>query len=195
MKIDNETIGQLAKSLVQPDRLQAAAGLAGAGLQMPYATLRRREAQRELARIVQRDGAKSAGAVRQGAVVASLSKREIQVAADFACRAAPAVQIGPEQASLQGKITCDGVPVMALDVLILDEKRGVVGQTCTGRDGRYGIAVPADHDLRLELRQGEKPVYRDKNSFAFPQGYAGTRDIDIGSADPVCAPFAPDDRG
>lgn len=194
-KIDTDLLQQLAESLTATPRLQDGAALAGAGLLQPLAQVRTRSARRELTRLRRRTGERSDAARRQAALVAALATRESEVADQVARLAAPQAEAGAGEAALSGRVTRDGVPLVDAEVVALDAKGQALGRTCTSREGRYALAVPADTDLRFEVREGGKPRYRDKNPAAWPPGYRGRRDIEIGRADPVCDPATPPEPG
>ncbi|WP_404337147.1 PASTA domain-containing protein [Sphingomonas sp. MMS12-HWE2-04] len=187
-EVDDDTIGKIAEALVATSRLQDGAALAGNGLLMPMAALRTRSARRELVRVRTREGGKSDAAVRQAALVSALSTREREVTEAYARRAGPQAEIGEREAGLTGRITRDGEPLFDAELVALDGQRETVRRTCTGRDGRYALSVPADIDLSLEVRVDGKAQYRDKEPLAYPIGYRGVRDIEIGQAAPVCDP-------
>jgi hypothetical protein len=191
-KLDADMLGRIAREMTDPQRLQDGAALAGKGLQMPMASLRTRAARRELARIEARAGGTSPEAQAQAALVTALAAREGRISDDFARRSAPTPVAGAEEAGLSGRITRDGVPLPGMTVLALGEKDQPLRQTCTGREGRYALALPAATDLRLELRAEGKAIYRDATGFAYPPQFRGFRDIEIGKADPVCTPTTTD---
>lgn len=190
IKLDAETIQGLADGVsAGGPRLHEGAGIAGTGLLLPMARLRTRTARRELARTRHRDGGKSDAAREQGALLAGLVAREQNVAAQYAQRAGPQTTPGQGEAALSGRVTRDGKPLFDAEVLVLDAKLAQLRRTCTGRDGRYSLALPADQDVLFELRQGGRATYRDKTPEAYPPGYRGQRDLEIGKADAVCDPF------
>ena len=191
-KLDTDMLSRIARAMTDPQRLQEGAALAGTGLLLPAATLRTRSARRELARIEARSGGKAPEAAAQAALVKALAAREAGVADDLARRSAPPPQTGAEEAGLSGRITRDGVPLPGIAVLALDEKDQPLRQTCTGREGRYALALPAAIDLRLELRDDGKALFRDSKGFAYPAPFRGFRDIEIGKADPICTPATTD---
>lgn len=193
--IDTDMLQKLAESLTAAPRLQEGAALAGNGLLLPLARLRTRSARRELTRVRMRDGGKGPAADRQAALLAGLATREREVAAQFAQRSGPQADPGEGEAALAGRVTRDRQPVVDAEVVALDAKLAAVRRTCTGRDGRYALAVPADTDLLFEVREGGKPRHRDKVPTAFPSAWRGTRDIEIGKSDPVCDPAAPAEPG
>jgi hypothetical protein len=186
--IDNETLQRLARELAEPQRLQDAAGLAGAGLQVPMAGLRARAARRELARIEARDGARSPAAKRQAALVAALDTRAAEAAATYARRSIEPPALSKEEAGLVGRVTRDCVPLAGVTLMALDPQNQPLRQTCTGRDGRYALALPGGVEVRLEAREDGKPFWRDDESFAYPAGFRGQRDIETGAATPICNP-------
>lgn len=185
-EVDDDTLQKIAEALVATPRIQDGAALAGNGLLMPMAALRTRSAKRELVRVREREGGKSDAAVRQAALVAALSTREREVGEAYARRAGPQVEIGEREAALTGRITRDGAPLFDAELVALNGQRESVSRTCTGRDGRYALSIPADMDLTLEVREDGKAQYRDKDPLSYPTGYRGVRDIEIGKAPPVC---------
>jgi len=194
IKLDKETIQGLADGVSEGGpRLYEGAGIAGTGLLLPLARLRTRTARRELARTRQREGSKSNAAKEQGALLSGLASRERDVAAQYAQRAGPQTTPGEREAALSGRITCDGTPLFDAEVLVLDAKLAQLRRTCTGRDGRYSLALPADQGVLFELRQDGKAKYRDQTPEAYPAGYRGQRDFEIGKADAVCDPSSSND--
>ena len=190
---DAKTIQQLAEGMSEGSRLHEGAGIAGTGLLLPLARLRTRAARRELARIRTREGERSDAARAQAALVAGLTAREQDAARLFAQRAAPMATPGPAEAAIAGRVTRDGQPLFDVEVLVLDAKLQPLRRTCTGRDGRYALALAADQDLLFELREAGKAIYRDKSAQAYPAGYRGQRDFEVGRAAPVCEPAPPPD--
>lgn len=189
--IDTDTLQQLAETLTATGRLQDGAALAATGLVLPLARVRTRSARRELTRVRLREGDKAEAARRQQALVAALATRERSVSEQLARRSGPQAEPGEGEAALAGRITRDGAPLVDVEVVALDAKLAPARRTCTGRDGRYALAIPADADLLFEVREGGKPKHRDKVATAFPAGYRGWRDIELGRSDPVCDPAAP----
>lgn len=185
-KIDTETLGKIAEQLARPQRIQDAAALAGTGLILPFATVRSRAARLEWRRMEMLNGEKSDEAQHAARNAAVLARREREIAADFARRSGPDVEIGEGEAILRGRVTRDGVPVAGVMLVVLGEGGKPARQTCTDREGRYAVAVPADTDLKIEIREEKKPVFRDKEAAAYPPGYSAARDIDIGQAQPPC---------
>jgi hypothetical protein len=186
--IDNETLQRLARGLAEPERLQDVVALAGAGLQVPIVGLRARAARRELARIEARDGAKSPAAKRQAVLVAALDTRAAEVAATLARRSIEPPALGKEEAGLVGRVTRDCVPLAGVTLMALDPQDQPLRQTCTGRHGRYALALPGGVEVRLEAREDGKPFWRDDKGFAYPAGFRGQRDIETGDGTPICNP-------
>lgn len=187
-EIDDETLRNMARQLTEPQRLQEAAGLAGTGLQLPLVSLRAAAARRELRRIELRDGAKSPAAQGQAALVAALYRREVLTAETLARRSVAPVELSRGEAGLTGRITRDRQPLVAVSLMVLDAQDQPLRQTCTGRDGRYAVGVPDTTEVRLEVRDDGKPIYRDNEVFAYPAGYRGARDIEIAEGEPICTP-------
>lgn len=185
--IDTDTLQKLTEALTSTERLQDGAALAGTGLLLPLASLRAHAARRELARVQVREGNRSEAAQRQAALAAALAARAGEVADHFGRRTGPQAEIGEGEAALAGRVTRSGTAMTDVQVVALDGKGKALVRTCSGRDGRYALALPADTDIWLEVRDDGKPCYRDKQPGAYPPAYRGVRDIEIGDAEPVCA--------
>lgn len=189
-RFDGDKLQELAKALTAPTRLHDSAGLAGHGLLQPLAGLRTRAARRELSRVSGREGPRSAQAQAQASLVAALAQREQTIAAEYTRRAAPQAELGQGETQVGGRITRAGEPLFDAEVLvrIADKPEGPVARTCSGRDGRYVLAVPADAELLFEVREQGHPVFRDSQGTAYPPAWRATRDIDVDGAAPVCDP-------
>jgi len=189
-RFDGDKLQELAKALTATTRLQDSAGLAGHGLLQPLAGLRTRSARREQARLTGREGAQSDAVQRQSSLVAALALREQAIVAEYTRRAAPQAQVGEAEAQVGGRITRAGEPLFDAEVLvrIADKPEGAVARTCSGRDGRYVLAVPADAELLFEVREQGRASFRDTQGTAYPPAWRATRDIDIDGAPPVCDP-------
>jgi hypothetical protein len=189
-QFDTETLQRLVRELTEPLRLHEGAALAGTGLQMPMVTLRARSARHELTRIELRDGAKGPEARRQAALVAALDRRAAETADTLARRSIEPPALTKGEAALVGRITRDCEALAGVTVMVLDAQDEPLRQTCTGRDGRYAVALPGGTEIRLEVREDGKPVWRDGEAFAYPANFRGQRDIEIAEGDPVCSPAA-----
>jgi hypothetical protein len=184
--LNNETLQSLARALSQPQRLQEGAALAGAGIQVPMVQLRARAARRELRRIESREGEKSPAAQRQGLVVQALDDRVARSAESLTLRRIPAPSLEKGEMSLVGRVTRDGKPLEGFTLVALHGQGEPLRQTCTGRNGLYSLALPADTEVRLELRQGAKAIWRDEQVAVYPSGHRGQRPIEIGEGEPIC---------
>ena len=180
---------QLRQAFARPERINEGAQLVGNALAMPLVTLRQRQARLQAIRTEQRLGAKSDEAKRRKAEAETLGRRRQQLTAEIGRQRLPKPPPG-DHAGTYGRVTRDGAPMPGVMVSALDEKGESRVHSCTGRDGDYVLSFQPDQPTRIEVRDAETLLFRDKSERRYPPYRAVHRDIELSKGRPIC----PDDR-
>jgi len=180
---------QLRQAFARPERINDGAQLVGNALAMPLVTLRQRQARLQAIRTEQRLGAKSDEAKRRKAEAETLGRRRQQLSAEIGRQRLPKPPPG-DHAGVYGRITRDGNPLPGVMVGALDGEGESRVHSCTGRDGDYILSFQPDQPTRIEVRDGDDLLFRDKSGRRYPAYRAVHRDIELSKGRPIC----PDDR-
>lgn len=180
---------QLRQAFARPERINDGAQLVGNAFAMPMVTIRQRQARLQAIRTEQRLGAKSNESKWRKAEAETLGRRRQQLSAEIARQRLPKPPPG-DHAGVYGRVTRDGAPMPGVMVSALDERGESRVHSCTGREGDYVLSFPPDQPTRIEVRDAETLLFRDKSGRRYPPYRAVHRDIELSKGRPIC----PDDK-
>lgn len=187
---------KIRDALNQPGRINDSVMLAGSALAQPMLAVRSRQAQMEAIRTAARLGADHPETRARQAQAEQLATRREQMAANIEVQRLPR-PASTDQAGLFGRVTKDGAPCPGLAVGLLDDSGATLAHDCTGRGGEYSLSFSPSAKARVEIRDADKPLFRDSDPSQYPAYRPTHRDIELSDGKPVCPhdpPTQPDTR-
>lgn len=185
---------KIRDALKQPARINDSLMLAGSALAQPMLAVRSRQAQMEAIRTEARLGADHPETKARQAQAQQLATRGQQMAANIEVQRLPKPAAN-DQAGLYGRVTRDGAPCPGVAVAVLDESGAMLARDCTGKGGEYSLSFSPSAEVRVEIRDAEKPLFRDSDPSQYPAFRPTHRDIELNGGKPICphdTPSEPD---
>jgi hypothetical protein len=184
--VSGDDFDKLATIITQGQRLADAISLAGTATAMPLARLRARQSALEVERTARRLGADHPETARRQAQAKVFARRSAAVEKDLARQTLQRPDTS-QAAALYGRVTRRGEPQPSLIVAALGPQGETLVHSCTGLEGDYSLAFPAERPVRIEVRgEGNKRLFQDDEGAAYPPYRATHRDIELSTARPPC---------